>query len=168
MTVAEVYRRAKRMLLGSLLPELCPSCGASSHAGFCDACRRAFVAVHDPCQRCGLARPVARCPADPSDWSLDAVVAPYLYCEPVSTLILDFKYRNRLSLGRAFGLLLADEVPPRGGFADRIVPVPLHRARLRERSFNQADEIATALARVLGIPLLTGGIQRHVATRSQT
>jgi len=34
-----------------------------------------------------------------------------------------------------------------------VVPIPLHRARRRERGFNQAEEIARVAARELGLPL---------------
>jgi ComF family protein len=36
--------------------------------------------------------------------------------------------------------------------ADVVVPVPLHRQRLRERGYNQADLFGKPLARLLGLP----------------
>jgi ComF family protein len=36
--------------------------------------------------------------------------------------------------------------------ADVVVPVPLHRQRLRERGYNQADLLGKSLARLLGLP----------------
>jgi len=35
--------------------------------------------------------------------------------------------------------------------ADPVVPVPLHRRRLQERGYNQADLLGKALARQLGL-----------------
>jgi ComF family protein len=47
------------------------------------------------------------------------------------------------------------------------VPVPLHARRLRERGFNQATEIASALGRALERPVLLAGIRRRGAQVAQ-
>lgn len=49
-----------------------------------------------------------------------------------------------------------------------LVPVPLHRARLRERGFNQAVEIARPLARRLGLGLNLDSCERVRNTAEQT
>ena len=49
------------------------------------------------------------------------------------------------------------------GSADVVVPVPLHRSRLRSRGFNQAGEIAEHL----GVPVRRA-LRRRRATPSQT
>lgn len=46
--------------------------------------------------------------------------------------------------------------------SDLIVPVPLHRSRLKERGFNQADVVARALGRVSGL-----GVQYHCLERTK-
>lgn len=45
--------------------------------------------------------------------------------------------------------------------------MPLHRNRLRERGFNQAQEIAKPLAQALHIPLATQALQRIRDTEHQ-
>ena len=52
----------------------------------------------------------------------------------------------------------------------KVVPVPLHRARRRERGFNQAEMIARAAVRRLGceIELKRGLLERRRPTSSQT
>lgn len=49
-----------------------------------------------------------------------------------------------------------------------VVPVPLHSVKEREREFNQADRIATGLARALHLPLRTDLVRRIRPTRTQT
>jgi ComF family protein len=49
-----------------------------------------------------------------------------------------------------------------------VLPVPLHSARLRERGYNQALEIARVLARRLKLPLATDAVRRTRATATQT
>lgn len=51
---------------------------------------------------------------------------------------------------------------------DLVVPVPLHPTKQREREFNQAERIATGLARALQIPLRTDLVRRVLPTRTQT
>ncbi len=52
--------------------------------------------------------------------------------------------------------------------ADRIIPVPLHPARLRERGFNQSLEIARWLSRYTGTPCTSRGARRTRNTAPQT
>lgn len=53
-------------------------------------------------------------------------------------------------------------------FPDFIVPIPLHPARLRERGFNQALEIARRVSKKTGIALLPNVCKRVKNTASQT
>ena len=48
-----------------------------------------------------------------------------------------------------------------------LVPVPLHRKRLRHRHFNQAEEISRALAKHTGLPVLKA-LRRTRQTETQT
>lgn len=48
--------------------------------------------------------------------------------------------------------------------ATRIVPVPLHPERMRERGFNQASALAAALARSTGLPLDESSLVRTLHT----
>ena len=49
-----------------------------------------------------------------------------------------------------------------------IIPVPLHRTRLRERGFNQALEIARPIARSLDIPVDYKSCERVRKTPAQS
>jgi ComF family protein len=124
--------------------------------------------IAHPCDGCGLARPVARCPRREAPWAADAVVAPFAYAPPLDHYVVALKYAGERSLGRAFGLLLEPAVREACGGVDALVPVPLHGRRLRERGYNQAIEIARPLARALGVPVLLRGVERLPAARSQT
>ena len=48
--------------------------------------------------------------------------------------------------------------------ATRVVPVPLHPERMRERGFNQASLLAAALARLTGLPLDESSLVRTLHT----
>jgi ComF family protein len=81
-----------------------------------------------------------------------ATIALADYAPPVDAMVAALKFHNRLDLGRAFGLLLAERAAAWQG--DAVVALPLAPARLRERGYNQAEEIARALAARLARPLL--------------
>ena len=157
-----------RALARELIPDTCPRCRMSSAGGFCGDCRRDFVRVGSPCPRCGLPAPCRRCPALAAGWLLDAVRAPYLYAAPLAGCLQALKYAKERRFGAALGRLLALEVDSARSGCDIVVAVPLHPARLRQRSFNQADEIARPLARALGARLLAAGIRRTRHTEPQT
>jgi ComF family protein len=51
---------------------------------------------------------------------------------------------------------------------DLVVPIPLHRKKLRERGFNQAELIAKVVAKHLQVRLTKGNLKRRKATITQT
>jgi ComF family protein len=51
---------------------------------------------------------------------------------------------------------------------DLIIPVPLHKGRMRERGYNQSYLISEGLSRVLNIPVKAGILIRSRYTDSQT
>jgi ComF family protein len=84
---------------------------------------------------------------------------------PLAAAVRALKYRRRRMVAEALGHLLAERYP----FATDavLVPVPLHRARLRERGFNQALLLARALGRHRTLTVLPGVLVRTRATRGQ-
>lgn len=84
--------------------------------------------------------------------------AVLLYRYPADALLHAFKYGGNLALAEPMADLLVDALPET---ADLIVPLPLTPARLRERGFNQAHEIARRVARRTGIAL-AGSVCRKV------
>lgn len=155
-------------VLDRLFAESCFGCGELSRGGLCAVCAGELVRVRNACSRCGLAEPVARCPRETLRWNVDAVVAPFVYAPPLDHYLHALKYRGARHLGRALALALAPAVHECRSGLDALVAVPLHRARLVERGYNQAQEIAAALARVLRLPALERGIARHAAGPAQT
>jgi ComF family protein len=97
------------------------------------------------------------------------VHAASLYQGSTRDAIQRLKYRDQITLaqplGRHLGHLI---VTAKNGFSpDRIVPVPLHPARLRTRGFNQALEVARPIAQQLAVPLDTTLLERIRKTPQQ-
>lgn len=93
-----------------------------------------------------------------------------LYAEPVSHWVTALKYGHTLSYAR----LMAEAMRPglKALLARQpeahLLAVPLHRSRLRQRGFNQAQEIARQLARLENVPLAPARLVRHKNTARQT
>jgi predicted amidophosphoribosyltransferase len=100
------------------------------------------------------------------------VWAPLAYAGPARDLVRALKFRGALGLADTMAAQMAANAPP--GWLDvdpapldpldpldplesperpTLVPVPLHRRRLRSRGYNQAAAIADALARRVRLPV---------------
>lgn len=154
----------------TLLPEDCILCGVSdARSGLCADCHCALPRLPpEQCPVCTIpSRGGAVCgaclAAPPAFLGSHAALA---YAFPVDALIQRFKYAGDLSLGAALGQLLLDALreAPR---PDALVPMPLHPARLRERGFNQALELARQVGRRLAIPVLPAACRRLRDTSPQ-
>ena len=157
-------------MLASLLPERCQSCGGPAAAGLCADCQACVTRLENPCTGCGLEQPVGACPRTGRGWHIESLTAPFHYKSPLNGYIQALKFGRSRVMGRALGLMLLEVLEHRGGASqvNALVPVPLHRRRLRERGFNQAFEIARPVAAGLGLPLLIRGIGRQADTQPQT
>jgi ComF family protein len=83
-------------------------------------------------------------------------------------LILGLKSHADYKNARLLGLLLAEAVKQNVARPDYIVPVPLHKARYRQRGFNQSIEIARTVSKALQIPIDMNSCIRHRDTPHQT
>lgn len=98
-----------------------------------------------------------------------ATLSAFAYHPPVSSLLLQLKFGKNLRTLATLGELTAQGILPQiPAVPDAILPVPLHRSRLREREFNQAVELARPLAAKLRVPLLLHEVTRSKATQRQT
>lgn len=157
-----------------LLPPRCLLCGAAgaNARDLCSGCAGDLAINAPSCPRCALPlqTPAPLCGAclrrEPP---LAAAWVPFRYTHPLDLLEARFKFRADLAAGRVLGELLVERAAiDRPARPDCIVPVPLHRGRLRERGYNQALELAKPLARALGVPLRQDALVRVRATPAQT
>lgn len=138
-----------RGLLDLVAPRRCAACDEPldpEARAFCEAC----VILLDPGERVG------------------AGMSGYVYGGPMAEAVRRLKYGRRTELAPVLGALLAARAIELSGEVDAVVPVPLHRARLRRRGFNQALELARPLARGLHIPLAAGMCERVRDTPQQS
>lgn len=138
------------------LPQRCLFCGAAGpREGICSGCRQDLpgsrVARCPGCANLSTDGQVCgECLAHPPRFSRVSVAASYRF--PVDGAIQRLKYAADLAVVGPLAALLAErvvqEVQP-----DLIVAMPMAPQRLRERGFNQAQELARALAQRLRLTL---------------
>jgi len=98
------------------------------------------------------------------DHAFDFARSLFLFTDPMRGILHNFKYSGRVSLARPLGRQLRDHMKEEGFRRSVALPVPLHRARLLERGFNQAE----LLAEHLGLEVDPGLVRRRKDTPSQT
>ena len=170
----------------------CLLCGEAGHLGLdlCRACADALPWNRQACVRCGLPVPVT--PREPASAEMRAAgvcmaavahitcgaclrrpppqarcVAAFRYAAPLDRLMPRLKFHADLAAGRLLSQLMASRLAD-AERPEALVPLPLHRSRLRERGYDQALELARPLARALGVPLCTGLLHRVRATPPQS
>jgi ComF family protein len=167
--------------LALFYPRVCQLCEqerATPEQGFvCAKCWTGVRFIKPPfCDRCGL--PYEGDITTPFECSncrdLDlhfssarsAVTAKGVTLE----VIHRFKYQRALWFEPFLADLLLRAALPglRSEKWDLVVPVPLHSTKEREREFNQAERIASHLARALNVPLRNDLVRRVLPTRTQT
>jgi ComF family protein len=174
--IHNVIRRAGRGLLDLAFPPVCLICRGpvASADSLCPACWNTLQFIDGPvCDCCGLpfdidAGPGTRCGsclATPP--AFDRGRAVLRYDEAGKAPLLALKHADRLDLVPAFAAWLDRAGAELLQNADLIVPVPLHAIRLWRRRYNQAAELARALARRRKLGYAAMVLQRVKNTPSQ-
>jgi ComF family protein len=158
-------------LLRIVLPPRCLVCAEAGVDGLdlCEACRAGLPWNRDGCRRCATPLPPGRdcprCLRQPPPWQ--RAQAAFRYGFPLDRLLPRFKFQGDLAAGALLATLMQWTLDP-AQRPQALVPVPLHRSRLRERGYDQALELARALSRESGLPLLADRLQRVRRTGAQT
>jgi len=83
-------------------------------------------------------------------------------------LLQKIKYGNKPDLASSIGYRLGMELMPPEAVFDLIIPVPLHKRKLRERGYNQSDYIARGISEATGITWSPEIMSRTKNNPSQT
>ena len=138
------------MVLDLLFPKACAACGDGPWP-FCPACRAALTPIDPPlCCRCGApARAVVdRCDHCPPP-DLDRARSAFVFRGPLRKAIHRLKFAGDRGVAAALGAAMAAVLDRE---TDAITWVPLSRARLAERGYDQARALARTVSRLTGTP----------------
>lgn len=176
MWLGQFGRQALTRVSDLAMPPVCLSCQVRlvDHHALCPACWSTIEFIRPPlCDRLGVPLPFgvgervvsAAAAANPPPY--DRARAVGVYSGRLKTLVHDFKFRDRQDLRRLFVRLMLEVGTPFWADTDVIIPVPLHRARLLKRRFNQAALLAKAVSQQTGVPFAPRLLQRTRATAQQ-
>ncbi len=172
------WRRGAAALAQLLFPRICAACDEpcddTDDGLVCGRCWARLPLLRAPqCARCGHPRPAR------GGCAVCALLPPYIRAarslcwvpHGVSSAMLSaLKYDGWPGVAAAMGARMARLAWPEDVVAERaaLLPVPLARAKERQRGFNQAERLAAAVARHWRIPVWTDVLLRQRATPSQT
>jgi len=180
--------RSLASLLDLILPPVCAVCERglgrrspqeeirSAGYGLCGECLEEMPWLTSPyCPTCAKPIPSPSVPDHPCGDCLsqpppfDSARSVLVYQEELFPMIHRMKYGPHPWMARFFGVLMGQVVGDdlRALGLDGIIPIPLHRRRLRQRGFNQASLMAKGVGRRLGIPVMEGLLARQRWTQPQ-
>jgi len=104
-------------------------------------------------------------------YAFDRAFSPCLYEGVLKELLKNFKYKNKDYLGFTLSRLMIEFVKefnlPMEAI-DFIIPIPLHKTRLREREFNQAEVLSNYIALEFNKRVRNDILRRKRYTQTQT
>lgn len=142
--------------------------------GLCEKCRKKIKYVTEPkCAKCG--RPLED---EVQEYCMDCTkgkhiydrgMAVFTYEEGIKESIYRFKYKNHKIYGEFFGDEMAEKYGKwlKNMEIDAIIPVPVHKERMRKRGYNQAELIARRLSNRIDIKMDEYMLTRMKKTRPQ-
>ena len=161
-----------RMALNLLFPKWCIGCGKEGDF-ICYSCLNLLPRVLPPlCPRCGRPQPSGIiCPSCVS-WQaeIDGIRSPFRFDGVMSQAIYQLKYKNIRALAACLAQQLNDYLIANSVPGEVLVPVPLHRKRLRERGYNQSSLLARELGKLTSLPVVDDCLirQRHAFPQART
>lgn len=154
------------------LPRPCEVCGQWTATGLCSDCETRFVQQQPlRCPTCALAQSAGlvcgACLRQPPPYTHCVALADYGF--PWDRLIAQLKFQGRPERARLLAQALHQAVlrarltglpGTAADTVDWVLPVPLSEARLAERGYNQAWELARRVAALQGLPAQAHWLQR--------
>ena len=151
-----------RQVMDLVFPQTCVHCNTEGRL-LCDACLNGAARIGSgACRTCGIqlehGSRCGKCAESPP--ALTRVTAVFQFEGAIRDAVHALKYRDLRAIAPVLGEELAETVSSRHRSIDVVVPVPLHRRRLRSRGYNQAELLARPVAANLGIPISTNLLTR--------
>ena len=172
MSVLPQVARLGGIALNLLFPQWCVGCGKKGDF-ICHSCRRSLPRIMPPlCPRCGKPQSSGILCSSCVSWQaeIDGIRSPFRFDGVMRQAIHQLKYRNLRTLAAPLARLLNDYLNTSPVPGEVLVPVPLHRKRLRERGYNQSSLLARELGKLTSLPVVDNCLirQRHAPPQTRT
>ncbi len=108
------------------------------------------------CPKCGRPQSSAILCPNCVSWQaeIDGIRSPFRFDGAIRQAIHELKYRNLRAIAVLLAQLLNDYLTISPVPGEALVPVPLHRKRLRERGYNQSRLLAQELGKLTSLPVV--------------
>jgi len=180
------YFSTKSFLASLLFPRICVGCGADIR-WICNDCLKTIEIIKQPfCPECRRPTEVGEFCHPTGDhpqgddfycknkFSLDGIFICANFGEGVlKEAIHQFKYNGISDIGGILGKLVSGKLASiklenKSGIVpefDIVIPVPLHKKRLRQRGFNQAEILAKEIVKIHRgtLRFKAGALNQHIA-----
>ncbi len=172
-----IFKKGLEGILDLVYPRRCVICDGTVEVYdkmICPGCNKKLSFGRGPfCLKCGkllLDEETEYCgDCEKKDHEYEAGRSLFPYSEDVIKSLYRLKYSGRREYAEFYGRKLAERFREviNGWGVEVIIPVPLHKSRLRERGYNQAALMAAHLGRCLGIKVEENAVIRVRKTRPQ-
>ena len=87
----------------------------------------------------------------------------------VQQLLHNLKYRGHETIGKVLGEWLGNELKTVEAYnsIDIVIPVPLHKRKLRKRGYNQVEKFGRAIAKALEVDYMDNVLLKTTTTKTQ-
>jgi ComF family protein len=176
-------------ILNFLYPPRCQLCESNRHlqhkGQLCANCAADLRINASPCQFC--AEPLHN--HQPTEQNSPQICAqcikthpvydfmwsPFIYAQPLEWMIQQLKFNAKLEFAPLLSNLMAAQLPKnrlehlyKNNRPDVIIPMPLHKRRLKQRGFNQSHLLIKPIAKALNLPIDLNSCIRIRDTEHQT
>lgn len=164
-------------MLELMYPPKCPLCGKillQNNERTCEKCEKLVERIGDSfCLKCGkklndgTSEFCTDCKKRKHNFLLNRGL--FVYNKQMKGCIYRYKYQNQ----RYYANYFAEEIVEKYGDlihewdVQAMIPVPLHKSRMKTRGFNQAEQVLRAMEPKLGIPLYRNYVLREKKTLPQ-
>lgn len=99
---------------------------------------------------------------------IDRAFAPFIYKDNAVSLVYNLKYNSKKYVAKCMAKFMADYFKKSKLYADYIIPVPLCDKRFKQRGYNQSEELAKEISKLLNINIKLDCLKRVKETPTQT
>jgi ComF family protein len=175
--IVNYLKKVKESILNILYPPRCPICEKIlkvNNNQICSECKKKINYIQEPmCKKCGK---MLMC--EEQEYCYDCSRREHLfirglalwnYDKDVKKSIYRFKYNNKREYAKVYAkeIMLHHGTQIKNWKVDGIIPIPLHKSKMKSRGFNQAEVFARELAELLSVPCYNKYILRTKKTLPQ-
>ncbi|OGO17420.1 MAG: hypothetical protein A2Z02_05150 [Chloroflexi bacterium RBG_16_48_7] len=158
-----MLREITQAIVEFLFPATCVGCGKWGNF-ICSQCSKSLPRISPPfCKKCG--KPETSGTFCPVCWSyqgkIDGIRSVFHFDGVIRQAIHDLKYHHLKALSGPIADYLVQYLRENPMSGDALVPVPIHKNRIKQRGYNQSVLIAERLGKMLDLPVITTVLVRN-------